>query len=119
MVFDLTCLLVDNAGEPEGYPFMLQESGDRYLSMAADAIKNRRIDLQVPADHITLWKTNPPFPVSSKSELSMRVKALHLNVAGKEREVELPMRTDKLKDIFTLPLPPKHIHIIAQLPPSQ
>jgi len=119
MVFDLTCLLVDNAGEPEGYPFLLRESGDRYLGDVANELKTQITDIQVPAYRITLWKTNPPFPESSKSELSMRVKALHLNVAGKEREVELPMRTDKLKDIFTLPLPPKHIHIIAQLPPSQ
>ena len=119
MVFDLTCLLVDNAGEPEGYPFVLQESGDRYLSMVADTIKNRRIDLQVPAYRITLWKTDPPFPVSSQSELSTRVKALHLNVTRNQRKVELLTTGNKLKDVFTLPLPPKHIHIIAQLPPSQ
>ena len=112
MFVEFVCLLVDNAGEPQGYPFILHEPGDRYLSMVADTIQ-KIIDIQVPADYITLWKTDPPFLESSQSELSMSVKALHLNVTGNERGVELPMRTDKLKDIFTLPLPPKHIHIIA------
>ena len=119
MVFDFMCLLVDNVGEPQGCPFVLQELGDLYVSWVADAIKKRRIDIEVLADYIVLWKTNPPSPESSQSELSMRVKALHLNVMENEREAVLLMRSDKLKDIFTLPLARNNIHIIAQLPPSQ
>ena len=119
MFFEFLCLLVDNAGEPQGHPFVLQEPGDQYVSWVADAIKKRRIDIQVPADYITLWKTNPPFPEPSQSELSMSVKALHLNVAGNERGVVPLKRSARLEDIFTLPLLSDNIYIIAQLPPSQ
>jgi hypothetical protein len=119
MSVEFMCLLVDNAGEPQGYPFTLDESGDLRIEGVANAIKNKRIDIQVPADYITLWKTDPPFPESSQSELSMSVKALHLNVTGNERGVALLKRSTRLKDIFTLPLLPDNIYIIAQLPPSQ
>jgi len=118
MFFEFLCLLVDNAGEPQGRPLLLRVPEDLYLGDVANELKTQITDIQVPAYRIIFWKTNPPFPDSPQS-LPMHMKTLHLNVTGNQRNVEMLTTGDKLKDVFTLPLPPKHIHIIAQLPPSQ
>ena len=118
MDFLFSCLLVDNAGEPQGRSLLLRVPEDQYLGDLAKELQTQITDIQVPAYRITFWKTNPPFPDSEQS-LPMHVKALHPNVTGNQCNVKLLTAGDKLKDVFTLPLPPKHIHIIAQLPPSQ
>ena len=115
MDFPFLCLLVDNAGEPQGHPLLLRIPEDQYVG---DLVKELRKKIQAPTYRITFWKTNPPFPGSPQS-LPMHVKVLHLNVTGNQRKVEPLATGDKLKDVFTLPLPPEHIHIIAQLPASQ
>jgi hypothetical protein len=118
------CLLVDKEGDPLGDPFVLREPEDRYLSEVADTIQKRRPDIQVIADLITFGSPTHSFPyVSELSELSRRIKALHLNVIGDERDSDamLLRRSAQLSGVFPshLSLPPKHIHVIAQLRTSQ
>lgn len=115
------CLVVDNAWQPLGNPFILRKSEDVFVSELADAIKDRRIDILngVPADHLCIWRPDPFLPISPRSELPGRVKALCLNVTENELGAVLLDSATPLGGNFLLhqPLPLDHVHIIAQLPP--
>jgi hypothetical protein len=52
MTVVFTCLLVENAGQPLGDPFVLRKREDEFFSELADTIKERRTDILAEAPQI-------------------------------------------------------------------
>ncbi|KAI0246413.1 hypothetical protein BJV78DRAFT_151983 [Lactifluus subvellereus] len=112
------CLLVSVTCEPMSKVFILDRSS---RDMAGDlALLVRTLDPSLqshPVHSLSLWK---PIPFLNLTDANFQdnVKALHLDPTKENDKAKFLEHYLSITECFGVtPLPPKHLHLIIQLPP--
>jgi len=115
---NILCLLVTDTCEVLGDVFCIRTPSNDYVTFFLEEVKRKKgpdIPDDITPDRLIPWKPYSFFPGHPPDHLTDCVNELHLNAENK-RAAALLDKTSTLEENFPDPLPPKHIHMVVQLP---